>query len=102
MSYRLRHDWPSTPTRVLVAELSSCRSCGVLRVIEEGKPTRFLLPLDAGGERERTTEPPCIDLPPKRRQERERLSAPELLAGRELRDRGEAFRRTVDDGEEPR
>jgi len=101
VGYRLRHEWPARTTRILTAEIASCFHCGAVRVVEEGRPTRYLMPLYAGGDRDRVLEPPCVDPPPRRRRERERLSAPELLkSDRSLRDVGEGFARTdVLDGE---
>lgn len=59
MSFQVRHSWPTTPTRILTAEVSTCSHCGTLRVIEEGKPTRYLLQrTDAG--RDVLEEPPCL------------------------------------------
>lgn len=66
MTFRVRHDWPATPTRVLAAELATCPHCGTLRVIEAGQPTRYIRAVPDGPERDRVDEPPCISVPPAR------------------------------------
>lgn len=62
-SWRARHEWPATPTRVLLAEIVTCPHCGTLRVVEEGKPTRYLRRVGDPAERDREDEPPCIAPP---------------------------------------
>ncbi|NBU16400.1 MAG: hypothetical protein EBS48_05185 [Actinobacteria bacterium] len=63
MTFRLTHDWPRTPTRILAAELSVCPHCGTLRVIEDGRPTTYLRPGVAEQRDRLLEEPPCIEQP---------------------------------------
>lgn len=63
MTFRVRHEWPAKPRRLLAAELATCPHCGTLRVTEEGKPTRYIRPVLVEAERDRVDEPPCIELP---------------------------------------
>lgn len=70
MSFRLRHDWATGAVlpRVVAAHppllerppaaLSSCRACGVLRVIEGEREAYVRRRADA--ERVTAVEPPCV------------------------------------------
>ena len=73
MTFRVRHEWPDKPRRILSAELVTCPHCGTLRVTEEGRPTRYLRSVGSPEERDRVEEPPCIEPPqPKYRTARKR------------------------------
>jgi hypothetical protein len=80
VTFRLRHEWPTEPRRVLSAELVSCPHCGTLRVTEAGRPTRYLRRVSEEAERDREDEPPCLE-PPTPRQ---RARAPRDKIGCEL------------------
>jgi hypothetical protein len=67
MTFRVRHEWPERPTRLLTAETSVCPHCGTLRVVEEGRETRYLRRSAKESERNTTVEPPCLEAPPDRR-----------------------------------
>jgi len=75
MTFRVRHEWPEKSTRIVDAELVTCPHCHTLRVTTAGKPTRFLRRVPCATcavdpkkphdcERDRETEPPCIEPPP--------------------------------------
>lgn len=73
MTFRVRHEWPDKPRRILTAELVTCPHCGTLRVTEEGRPTRYLRSVGSPAERERLEEPPCLAPPlPKYRTQKKR------------------------------
>lgn len=73
VTFRVRHEWPEKPTRILAAELATCVHCGTLRVLEAGKPTRYLRRVSDEKERDRVEEPPCIEPPaPKHRAQKRR------------------------------
>lgn len=63
MSFRLRHEWPELPARLLAAELATCSHCGTLRVTEAEKPTRYLQQRKG----ELLEEPPCLEAAPRRK-----------------------------------
>ena len=98
MTFRVRHEWPDKPRRILSAELVTCPHCGTLRVSEAGKPPRYLRAVVTESERDRFDEPPCIELPPRRNgagPKRDRIGC-ELGAGARER----ALRAAIDRGRE--
>ncbi len=97
MTFRVRHEWPANPTRLLSAELVSCPHCHVLRVTEAGKLTRYLrrLPNENQSGRDSETEPPCIEPPPPPRRATGRGNPLALeRAFRDALDRGRVVRNT--------
>ena len=104
MTFRVRHEWPASPTRVLAAELATCPHCGTLRVTEAGRPTRYIRAVPDGPERDREDEPPCIAPPlPRARtvKRRDRIGC-ELTQDARERALREARQRTLDPDEEDR
>lgn len=100
MTFRVRHEWPDQPRRILAAELVTCPHCGTLRVSEEGKPARYLRAVAQESERDRFDEPPCIELPPRRPHgppRRDRIGC-ELSAGARERALRDAIDRGRDQG----
>lgn len=87
MTFRVRHEWPEKPSRVLTAELATCKHCGTLRVTEEGKPTRYLRSVGAESERDRFDEPPCIEPPPRRGYKQKKRDKIGCELGAEARER---------------
>ena len=102
MTFRVRHEWPATPARVLAAELATCPHCGTLRVLEAGRPTRYIRAVPDGPERDRLDEPPCIAVPLAKyrtQKKRDRIGCELTPAAREraLRELGD---RTLDRDDE--
>lgn len=80
--FHLRHDFGDTSRRLLTAELATCLQCGTLRVVEEGKPTRYLQQGKGGSEE----APPCIEPPPRRAYKQGPYALQQALAANRRRD----------------